>query len=173
MGPELGAFETDLARYHSVEGSAVVSSGTAALHLALIALGIGRGHEVFVPSFAFLAVANAVHYVGSRPVFVDIDPFDLNLDPKAAERAITSFTRAILVVHTFVVTALMDAFRELAGRHRLALIEDVCEAIGGEFDGRRVGGFGDLTLLGFYPSKQITTGEGGAVLVRDPVHAAR
>jgi len=173
MGPELDAFERELARYHSVEDAVVVSSGTAALHLSLIALGVGPGHEVIVPSFAFLAVANAVHYVGARPVFAEIDPVTLNLDPQAAQRAITPRTRAILVVHTFGVPAEMDAFRSLADWHRLVLIEDACEAIGAEFDGRRVGGFADLAVLGFYPNKQITTGEGGAVLVRDPAHAAR
>ena len=151
MGPELDAFERELARYHSVEDAVVVSSGTAALHLSLIALGVGPGHEVIVPSFAFLAVANAVHYVGARPVFAEIDPVTLNLDPQAAQRAITPRTRAILVVHTFGVPAEMDAFRSLADWHRLVLIEDACEAIGAEFDGRRVGGFADLAVLGFYP----------------------
>jgi len=173
MGPELDAFEKDLARYHSVEDAVIVSSGTAGLHLALITLGIGPGHEVIVPSFAFLAVANAVHLVGASPIFAEIDPLTLNLDPQAAERAITPRTRAVLVVHTFGVPAEMDAFRGLADRHGLVLIEDACEAIGAEFDGRRVGGFGELAVLGFYPNKQITTGEGGAVLVRDPQHAAR
>lgn len=173
MGPELDAFEKELAEYHSVEDAVVVSSGTAALHLALITLGIGPGHEVIVPSFAFLAVANAVHHVGASPVFAEIDPLTLNLDPDAVEQAITPRTRAILVVHTFGVPADMDAFRALANRHGLALIEDACEAIGAEFQGRRVGGFGDLAVLGFYPNKQITTGEGGAVLVRDRSHAAR
>jgi len=173
MGPELDAFERDLARYHSVDDAVVVSSGTAALHLSLITLGIGPGDEVILPSFAFLAVANAVHHVGARAVFAEIDPRTLNLDSQAAERAITSRTRAILVVHTFGVPAEMDAFRALADTHGLVLIEDACEAIGAEFDGRRVGGFGDLAVLGFYPNKQITTGEGGAVLVRDPAHAVR
>ena len=173
MGPELEAFESDLARYHSVADAVVVSSGTAALHLALISLGIGPGHEVIVPSFAFLAVANAVHHAGATPVFAEIDAVTLNLDPDAAERSITPRTRAILVVHTFGVPADLDAFRSLATRYGLALIEDACEAIGAEFEGKRVGGFGDLAVLGFYPNKQITTGEGGAVLVRDPAHAAR
>lgn len=173
MGPELDAFEKALAGYHSVADAVVVSSGTAALHLALITLGIGPGHEVILPSFAFLAVANAVHHVGATPVFAEIDPVTLNLDPEAAERAMTPRTRAILVVHTFGVPARLDAFRSLAERHGLALVEDACEAVGAEFDGRRAGGFGDLAVLGFYPNKQITTGEGGAVLVRDPAHGAR
>lgn len=173
MGPELEAFEKALAEYHSVADAVVVSSGTAALHLALITLGVGPGHEVILPSFAFLAVANVVHHVGATPVFAEIDPVTLNLDPKAAELAITPRTRAIVVVHTFGVPAEMDAFRSLASRFGLALVEDACEAIGAEFDGRRAGGFGDLAVLGFYPNKQITTGEGGAVLMRNPAHAAR
>jgi perosamine synthetase len=172
MGSELTAFEAELARYHSVTDAVVVSSGTAALHLALLALGVGPGHEVILPSFAFLAVANVVHHVGASPVFVEIDPFTLNLDPEAVERAITPRTRAILVIHTFGIPADMEALRSIADRHGLALIEDACEAIGAELDGRRVGSFGDLAVLGFYPNKQITTGEGGAVLVRAAEHAA-
>ena len=173
LGPDLAAFESELAAYHGVEHVVAVSSGTAALHLALLTLGIGEGDEVIVPSFAFVAVAGAVHQVGARPVFAEIDPLTLNLDPAAVERAIGPRTRAILVVHTFGVPAEMDALRELAQRHRLALIEDACEAIGASFDGRKAGSFGDLAVLGFYPNKQMTTGEGGAVLARDPAHAAR
>jgi perosamine synthetase len=173
MGPELAAFESELAEYHGVEHAVAVSSGTAALHLALLTLGIGEGDEVIVPSFAFVAVAGAVLQVGARPVFAEIDPLTLNLDPAAVERAIGPRTRAILVVHTFGVPAEMDALRELAQRHRLALIEDACEAIGARYDGRKAGSFGDLAVLGFYPNKQMTTGEGGAVLASDPAHAAR
>ncbi len=173
LGPELVAFESELAAYCGVEHAVAVSSGTAGLHLALLALGIGEGDEVIVPSFAFVAVAGAVHQVGARPVFAEIDPVTLNLDPVAVERAIGPCTRGIVVVHTFGVPAEMNALRELAQRHHLALIEDACEAIGARFDGRRVGGFGDLAVLGFYPNKQMTTSEGGSVLARDAKHAAR
>jgi perosamine synthetase len=173
LGPELGAFEAALAAYHSVPDAVAVSSGTAGLHLALLTLGIGEGDEVIVPSFTFVAVGNAVLQVRATPVFAEIDPVTLNLDPVAVERAITLRTRAIVVVHTFGVPAEMDAFVSLARRHNLFLIEDACEAIGATFDAQRAGSFGDLAVLGFYPNKQITTGEGGAVLVRDPVHAAR
>jgi perosamine synthetase len=128
---------------------------------------------VIVPSFAFIAVANAVLQVGATPVFADIDPVTLNLDPARVEDAVTQRTRALLVVHTFGVPAEMDALQSIATRHGLVLIEDACEAIGAEFDGRRVGTFGDLAVFGFYPNKQLTTGEGGAVLVSDPAHAAR
>ena len=173
LGPELAAFEAELAAYHDVEDAVAVSSGTAALHLSLLTLGIGAGNEVIVPAFAFVAVANTVLQAGAQPVFAEIDPLTLNLDPAAVERAINSRTRAIVVVHTFGVPAEMDTLRELARRHQLALIEDACEAIGAHFDGQKTGSFGDLAVLGFYPNKQMTTGEGGAVLARDPAHAVR
>jgi perosamine synthetase len=177
LGPELPAFEAALAAYHSVPHAVAVSSGTAGLHLALLVLSIGEGDEVIVPSFAFIAVANAVLQVRATPVFVEIDPITLNLDPAAVERAITSRTRALLVVHTFGVPAEMDALLSIARRHNLAILEDACEAIGAEFgppcNSRRAGSFGDLAVLGFYPNKQLTTGEGGAVLAHDPAHADR
>jgi perosamine synthetase len=171
LGPELTAFEAALAAYHSVPIALAVSSGTAGLHLALLALGIGEGDEVIVPSFAFVAVANAVLQLRATPVLAEIDPVTLNLDPAAIERAVTPRTRALLVVHTFGVPAEMDALQVVTRRHDLFMIEDACEAIGAEFQGRRVGSFGDLAVLGFYPNKQITTGEGGAVLARDPAYA--
>jgi perosamine synthetase len=167
LGPELEAFEQALAAYHSIPDAVAVSSGTAGLHLALLALGIGEGSEVIVPSFGFVAVANAVLQVRATPVFVDIDPVTLNLDPALVEEAITPRTRAILVVHTFGVPAETDRLQEIARRHNLALIEDACEAIGAEYDSSKAGSFGDLAVLGFYPNKQITTGEGGCVLVRN------
>jgi perosamine synthetase len=177
LGPELTSFEAALATYHAVPHAIAVSSGTAALHLALLVLGIGHGDEVIVPSFAFIAIANAVLQVRATPVFADIDPVTLNLDPAAVERAITPRTRALLVVHTFGVPADMAALAAIARRHNLFIIEDACEAVGAEFrpppNARRVGSFGDLAVFGFYPNKQLTTGEGGAVLARDAVHAAR
>jgi perosamine synthetase len=173
LGPELAAFEAALAQYHSVPLALCVSSGTAGLHLALLALGIGAGDEVIVPSFAFVAVANAVLQLRATPVLVDIDPVTLNLDPAAVERAVTPRTRAIVAVHTFGIPAQMDELLDIARRHNLRVIEDACEAIGAEFQGRRVGSFGDLAVLGFYPNKQMTTGEGGAVVARDPSHATR
>ena len=168
LGSELAAFESELAAYHSVADAVVVSSGTAGLHLALLALGVSAGHEVIVPSFAFVAVANTVLQVGATPIFADIEPVTLNLDPAAVEQAISSRTRAIVVVHTFGVPAAMDALRVIAQRYDLALIEDACEAIGAQFGDAPtagcVGSFGDLAILGFYPNKQLTTGEGGAIL---------
>ena len=173
LGPELAAFESALARYHAVPHAVAVSSGTAGLHIALITLGIGEGDEVIVPSFAFIAVANAVLHVGATPVFAEIDPLTLNLTPATVESVLTPRTRAILVVHTFGVPADMLGLRHLADQKHLVILEDACEAIGAELHGRRVGAFGDLAVLGFYPNKQITTGEGGAVLARSDQHAHR
>jgi perosamine synthetase len=173
LGPELASFEAALARYHSVPDAVAVSSGTAGLHLALLTLGIGEGDQVIIPSFTFIAVANAVLDVRATHVFAEIDPNTLNLDPEAVVRAITPRTRAILVVHTFGVPADMAALGAIARSHNLVVIEDACEAIGAQFNSGRVGSFGDLAVLGFYPNKQITTGEGGAVLARDAAHATR
>jgi perosamine synthetase len=173
LGPELAAFETSFAEYHDVPHAIAVSSGTAGLHMALLALDIGPGDEVIVPSFAFIAVANAVLHVRATPVFADIDPVTLNLTPSTVEPLITPRTRAILVVHTFGIPADMHTFRALATRHNLVIIEDACEAIGAEFDQRRVGAFGDLSVFGFYPNKQITTGEGGAILAHTQTHSDR
>ena len=177
LGPELAAFESAFAAYHAVPQAIAVSSGTAGLHLALLALNIGEGDEVIIPSFTFIAVANAVLQVRATPVFAEIDPITLNLDPEAVESVLTPRTRAILLVHTFGIPADIDAFQALAARHKLFLIEDACEAIGAEFgqppNACRVGSFGHLSVFGFYPNKQITTGEGGAVLAHDPAHATR
>jgi perosamine synthetase len=173
LGPELATFESELAAYHGVDHAVAVSSGTAGLHLALLALGVGEGEEVILPSFTFVAVVNAVLQVLATPVLVEMDPATLNLDFTAVERAVSPRTRAILAVHTFGVPAQMDALTDLAERNHLALIEDASESIGARFGGRIVGSFGSLAVLGFYPNKQITTGEGGAVLASDPVHAAR
>jgi perosamine synthetase len=177
LGPELTSFEADLAAYHAVPHAVAVSSGTAALHLALLTLNIGEGDEVIVPSFAFVAVANAVLQGRATPVFAEIDPLTLNLDPEAVERAVTPRTRAILVVHTFGIPADINALCAVARRHNLVILEDACEAIGAQFgdlpNRRLAGSSGDLAVLGFYPNKQITTGEGGAVLAHTAAHAAR
>jgi perosamine synthetase len=167
LGPKMEEFEASVSSYVGQPFGIAVSSGTAGLHLCIRALGIGHGDEVIVPSFTFIAAANAIRYEGATPVFVDIDPQSLNLDPVRVEEAITIHTRAIIVVHTFGVPAEMDALLNIAERHHLRIIEDACEAIGAEYDGRRVGAFGDAAVFAFYPNKQITTGEGGMVVTRD------
>ena len=173
LGPKLEEFEAALAAYHHIPNAIAVSSGTAALHLAIRALNLGLGDEVIVPSFTFIAVANSVRYELANPVFADIDPLTLNISPASAKSLITRRTKAIIVVHTFGVPAEINELFNLARQHHLAIIEDACEAIGATYDGNPVGAFGDIATLAFYPNKQITTGEGGAVLTRDPTLAAR
>jgi perosamine synthetase len=173
LGAKLVEFETVVADFVGCAHAVAVSSGTAALHLALIGAGISAGDEVIVPSFAFIAVANAVRYVGAIPVFVDIDERTLNLAPSAVESAIGDKTRAILVVHTFGVPAAMKELLDIARRRNLQIIEDACEAIGGECAGRKLGSLGRAGVFGFYPNKQITTGEGGVLVTNDAQIAAR
>jgi perosamine synthetase len=173
LGPQMKEFEAAMAGYVGVPHAVAVSSGTAGLHLALLALGIGPGDEVIVPSFTFIAAASAVRYVGALPVFADIDPGTLNLDAAGVEAAITPRTRALIAVHTFGRPAEMDALLDIANRYKLLLIEDACEAIGAEIAGRHVGSFGDAAIFAFYPNKQITTGEGGMVVTRKAETAQR
>jgi perosamine synthetase len=167
IGPKLEEFERSIADLVGVQHGIAVSSGTAGLHLCLRALGLGEGDEVLLPSFTFIAAGNVVLYERARPVFVDIDPLTLNLDPEKLERSITPKTRAIIVVHTFGHPADMDPIMDIARKHRLPVIEDACEAIGARYRGRPAGGIGDLGVFGFYPNKPITSGEGGMVVTRD------
>lgn len=173
LGPRLEEFEHAMAAYIGAPHAIAVSSGTAGLHLALLACGIGPGDEVILPSFTFIAVANAIRYVGAHPVFADIDRETLNLDPASVEASITPRTRALMAVHTFGRPADMPSLLAIADRHNLVVIEDACEAIGAGIGGRRVGSFGDAAVFAFYPNKQITTGEGGMVITRRPEVARR
>lgn len=171
LGPRMKEFEGRAAALAGVDHGIAVSSGTAGLHLCVRALGIGPGDEVIVPSFTFIAAANAIRYEGATPVFVDIDPATLNLDPACVEAAITPQTRAIMAVHTFGLPARMQGLLAIARRHGLTVIEDACEAIGAHHARQPVGSFGDAAVFAFYPNKQITTGEGGMVVTRDPALA--
>lgn len=171
IGPKMAEFEEAVAAVAGVPYGIAVSSGTAGLHLCLSALGIGEGDEVILPSFTFIAAGNAVLYQRAKPVFVDIDALNLNLDPVRIEEKITTRTRAIIVVHTFGHPADLDPIMEIARKHGLAVIEDACEAIGAQYRGRNVGGIGDFGVFGFYPNKPITTGEGGMVVTRDARYA--
>src|ERR1700722_15475440 len=173
LGPKLEEFERMIARYLGASEAVAVSSGTSALHLCIRALGISDGDEVIVPSFAFIAVANAVRYERAVPVFVDVDSRTLNLDPERVKAAITNRTRAVILVHTFGVPAEIDRVLEISKQHGLAVIEDACEAIGAEYCGKKVGTFGDVATFAFYPNKQITTGEGGAVVTNNMQIARR
>ncbi|HZV60184.1 MAG TPA: DegT/DnrJ/EryC1/StrS family aminotransferase [Candidatus Eremiobacteraceae bacterium] len=173
LGPKLPEFERAIAEYIGTENAIGVSSGTAGLHLCVRALDIGAGDEVIVPSFAFVAVANVLLYENAVPVLVDIEADTLNLDARRIEAAITPRTKAILVVHTFGCPAEMSAILDIARRRHLYVLEDACEAIGAEYQSRKVGGLGDAGVFGFYPNKQITTGEGGMVVTRNSRLATR
>jgi perosamine synthetase len=168
LGPMLDRFEREFATYIGSKQAIAVSSGTAGLHLCLLALGIGPGDEVIVPSFTFIAAANAIRYVGAIPVFVDINAATLNMDAACVARVITLRTRALLIVHTFGVPADLESLSALAADNNLLVIEDACEAIGADIRGRKVGTFGAAGVFGFYPNKQITTGEGGMIVTNDP-----
>lgn len=167
IGPKMEEFEELTRRLADQDFGIAVSSGTAGLHLCVRALGISAGDEVIVPSFTFVAAANAIRYEGATPVFVDIESHHLNIDPDRIEAAITPRTRAIIAVHTFGCPADMDPILLIARRHHLYVIEDACEAIGATYRGRPVGSFGDAAVFAFYPNKQITTGEGGMVVTGD------
>jgi perosamine synthetase len=168
LGPKLEQFERLFAERLGAAHASAVSSGTAGLHLALRAVGIEAGDEVITSPFSFVASANAILYCGATPVFAEIDPVTLNLDPAAAEAAITPRTKAILPVHIFGYPADMPAFEAIAQRHGIALVEDACEALGARnSDGRAVGARGNPAVFGFYANKQLTTGEGGMVTLGD------
>jgi len=173
LGPKLAEFEEAMAAYVDSPFAVAVNSGTSALHLAVRCLDLHEGDEVVVPSFAFAAVANVLLQERLTPVFVDIDPRTLNATPAMIEQAIGPQTRAVLIVHTFGYPAEIDAIREITHKHKLALIEDACEALGAEVRGKKVGTFGDVGLFAFYPNKQITTGEGGMLVISDPGIARR
>ncbi len=164
LGPRLVEFERAFSARVGAPLASAVSSGTAGLHLALRAVGVGEGDEVITSPFSFVASANAALYERARPVFADIDPMTLNLDPQAAAAAVGERTRALLPVHIFGYPADMQAFEGLAARHGLPIVEDACEALGAVHpDGSAVGGRGHPAVFGFYANKQITTGEGGMV----------
>jgi perosamine synthetase len=170
LGPRVGEFERAFAARVGAPLASAVSSGTAGLHLALRAVGVGEGDEVVTSPFSFVASANAALYERARPVFADIDPVTLNLDPDAAAAAVSERTKALLPVHIFGYPADMGAFERLADRHALAIVEDACEALGAvHADGRAVGGRGHPAVFGFYANKQLTTGEGGMITLDDGV----
>lgn len=169
QGPEVAAFEREFAD-HFVDGreTVAVNSGTSGLHLGLLACGIGPGDEVIVPSFTFAATGNSVALTGATPVFADIDPVTYTLDVASVEAAITPKTRAIMPVHLYGHPADMVALSALADRHGLALFEDAAQAHGAKIDGRPVGTFGSFTMFSLYPTKNMTSGEGGMVTAGSP-----
>ena len=171
-GERVRAFEEAFAAYCGVRYAVAVSSGTAALMVALAAHGIGPGDEVITTPFSFIATANAIQFVGARPVFVDVREEDFNLDPEQVEARITPRTRALLPVHLYGQPCDLEPLLELCRRHGLALIEDACQAHGARYRGRRVGSFG-TGCFSFYPTKNMTTGEGGIITTNDEEVAER
>ena len=163
-GEYIERFEKAFAELCGAPYATSAANGTVALHLALMALGIGEGDEVILPTFTFVGTASPVVYVRARPVFVDADPRHWCMDPDQIERNITERTKAIIVVHLYGHPADMDAIREIAARHRIAVIEDAAEAHGARYKGLPVGGLSDISIFSFYGNKIITTGEGGALV---------
>lgn len=166
QGSKVAALEEAFADYCGVEHAVATSSGTTALHVALLANEIGEGDEVITSPFTFIASANSILFTGARPVFVDIDPVTFNLDPDLVEAAITPRTKAIMPVHLFGLPAEMDPLMALAEEHNLAVIEDACQAHGAAYEGKRAGSFG-TGCFSFYPTKNMTTGEGGMITTND------
>jgi perosamine synthetase len=173
QGPLVARFEEAIAARLGVAHVVATSNCTTALHLALLCSGIGPGDEVITPSFTFVATANAVLYVGARPVFVEIDPQTYNIDPAAIEAAITPRTKAIIPVDQIGLAADLDSVLEIAERYRLKVIEDAAPALGATYRSRPVGAISPVTCFSFHPRKSITTGEGGAIATNDADLAAR
>jgi dTDP-4-amino-4,6-dideoxygalactose transaminase len=172
LGSEVAAFENEFAAYCQVQHAIGVNSGTSALHLALLAAGIGPGDEVITTPFTFVATVAAIIYAGAMPVFVDIEPRSFTLDVNKIKRAITQRTKAILPVHLYGQMADMDPILELARRHNLVVIEDAAQAHGAEYNGRKAGSLGDLGCFSFYPGKNLGAyGEGGMVVTNQIEYA--
>jgi perosamine synthetase len=164
IGPNIEKFENMLSGYVGTKHALVFNSGTSALHAILLAYGIGQGDEIIVPSFTFIATANAPLFVGAKPVFADIEDKTYGLNPDDIETKITPRTKAIIPVHFGGCPCLIEELREIARKHKLLLIEDAAESLGAAVDGKKVGSFGNAGILSFCSNKVITTGEGGAVV---------
>lgn len=167
LGRYIDQFEAEFARFCGAKYAVSVSNGTVAIHLALIAHKIGAGDEVIVPDLSFVATANAVLHAGAKPIFVDVDPFNLCMDPAKIEAAITSRTRAIMPVHLYGHPADMKKIMDIAARHSLIVIEDAAEAHGALAYGRKTGNWGHSAAFSFYGNKNLTTGEGGMITTND------
>ncbi len=173
QGPKVAEFERAVADYCGAEHAVAVSNCTSALHLALVVAGVGPGDEVICPSMSFIATANSIRHAGAMPVFAEVNPQTYNLDPAAAEAAITPRTKAVLVVHQIGLPAELDRFFALAEAHGLKIVEDAACAIGSRYAGRQIGGHGELACFSFHPRKVITTGEGGMITTNRADYAER
>ena len=171
QGPEVLAFENEFSYLVNERECVAVNSGTSALHIALLSLGIGAGDEVIIPSFTFAATANSVALSGATPVFVDIDLDTYNIDPGLIESAITPRTKAIQVVHLYGLPADMNRIVEIARKNKLLLLEDAAQAHTASINGQPVGTFGDAAAFSFYPTKNMTSGEGGMIVFKDKAQA--
>lgn len=163
-GKFINLFENSFADYLKVKHSISVTNGTVALHLALLALGIGEGDEVIVPNFTYIATANAVMYTGATPIFASFNNETLNIDEESIEKLITNKTKAIICVHLYGNSCNIRRMQEISRKYNLYLIEDAAEAIGTEYNGQKIGSYGDISTFSFYGNKTITTGEGGMVV---------
>jgi dTDP-4-amino-4,6-dideoxygalactose transaminase len=174
LGNEVFALEKEFSAYCKATEAIGVNSGTSALHLALLAAGIGPGDEVITIPFTFVATAAAIHYTGATPVYIDIDPRTFNMDPSKLEAAITARTRAVIPVHLYGQPAEMDPIIDIARKHGLIVIEDAAQAHGAEYKGRRVGSLGDMACFSFYPGKNLGAyGEAGMVTTGNPDYAKK
>lgn len=171
QGPKVAEFERAVAQYCGTAHAVAVSSCTTALHLGMLVLGIGPGDEVVCPSMSFIATANAIRYTGAKPIFADVDPQTYNLDPDAAEAAVTPRTRAILIVHQIGLPADIDRFKAIGEKHGIKILEDAACAIGSHYRGRAIGGHSELACFSFHPRKVVTTGEGGMVTTNNAAYA--
>jgi perosamine synthetase len=167
-GKFIKKFEDDFSKFVEIKYSAGVSNGTVALHIALLALGIGKENEIIVPTFTYIASVNAINYAGAKPVFVDSDPVTWQIDTNKIEEKITDRTKAIMAVHLYGHPNNMDSIKKIASKNNLYVIEDCAEAIGTHYNGKHVGSFGDIATFSFFGNKAITTGEGGMVCTNDP-----
>ncbi|MEM1551772.1 MAG: DegT/DnrJ/EryC1/StrS family aminotransferase [Candidatus Bathyarchaeia archaeon] len=166
-GPMVRRFEEEFAKFVEAKHAIAVNSGTAALHVAILAAGLKRGDEVILPSFTFVATAETVVMAGAKPVFVDINPETYTVSPEEVEKAITKRTKAVIAVDLYGAPADMKSLREIADKHGLKLIEDAAQAHGAVYDGKPVGVYADLACWSFYASKNMTTGEGGMITTND------
>ncbi|HEY6402983.1 MAG TPA: DegT/DnrJ/EryC1/StrS family aminotransferase [Blastocatellia bacterium] len=173
QGPRVAEFERLFAEYTGARHAVACSNCTTALHMALIALGVGPGDEVIVPSLSFIATANAVRYVGATPVFAEVDPRTYNLDPADVERRITSRSRAIMVVHQIGLPADIDAFLDIGRRYNLKIFEDAACAIGSRYKDKPVGAHTEMACFSLHPRKVICTGDGGMITTNNPEYAER
>lgn len=174
LGPDVVQFEKEFARYCGAEHCVAFNSGTSALHVAMLLLGVGAGDEVVTTPCTFVATSWAISYVGAKPVYVDVDDATFTIDPKAVERAITPRTKAVLPVHLYGHPVDLDSLLNICKIHNVPLVEDACQAHGAKYNGKVVGAFGAISCYSFYPGKNLGAhGEGGALVTNDAAYAAR